>query len=52
MEGANQPVLMGFRAKITMEPYGIIHVCTMDSAEQKKETRLFDLYNVWREDIV
>lgn len=37
MEGANQSVLMGFRAKITMEPYGIIHVCTMDSAEQKKK---------------
>lgn len=52
MEGANQPVLMGFKSKKTMEPYGIIHVCTMDSAEQKKETRLFDLYNVWREDIV
>ena len=52
MEGANQPVLMGFKSKKTMEPYGIIHVCTMNSAEEKKETRLFDIYKIWNSYII
>lgn len=46
-----KPVLVGFRNRIIMDPRMIVRNICMDSAEEKKETRLFDIYNVWKQNI-
>lgn len=43
----NQPVLLGFRADIPLCPAQIIKVCTWESSEELKKTRLYDAYTKW-----
>ena len=52
VEGYNRPVLKGFKGKMTMNPDRIIYICTLESAEKRRETRLLETYNVWKEYIV
>lgn len=43
----NIPVLMGFRAKMKLDPRRIVHTCASKSAETRDKNRLFDLYHAW-----
>ena len=43
----NRPVLLGFRNNLDLDPREIVIVCCRKSLEEKKETRLFDIYNFW-----
>lgn len=40
----NQPVFLGFRTDIPLCPAQIIKVCTWESSEELKRTRLYDTY--------
>ncbi len=43
----NRPVLLGFRNNLDLDPREIVIVCCRKSLEEKKETRLLDVYNCW-----
>ena len=43
----NKPVLVGFRNRVIMDPRQVVRVCCLKSVDEKDETRLLDLYNVW-----
>ena len=43
----NRPVLLGFRNNLDLDPREIVIVCCRKSLEEKKETRLLDVYNFW-----
>ena len=45
----NMPVLMGFRAKMKLDPRQIVHVCALKSARTRDRNRLFDIYHVWQD---
>lgn len=44
----NMPVLMGFRARMKLDPRRIVHVCALKSARARDRNRLFDIYHVWQ----
>ena len=52
MFSVNRPVLLGFKAKMSMDPQQIVYVCTLESAEKREKTKLYDTFNVWQQFIV
>ncbi len=43
----NQPVLLGFRYDMDLNPRLVVENCTRHSGEAKLATRLYDMYNTW-----
>ena len=43
----NQPVLLGFKYDKDLNPRLIVENCTRHSGEEKKSTRLYDMYFIW-----
>lgn len=50
-EYVNRPVLLGFVNNIVMDPRLIVFNCCLDSVEEKKETRLSNIFNAWVKNI-
>ncbi len=51
-DSVNRPVLLGFKAGMDMDPQRIMYNCTLESAEEREGTRLFQAYRVWQQYIV
>ena len=47
-DSVNQPVLLGFKNNMDLNPRLIVVNCTHRSGEEKLPTRLYDMYNVWK----
>lgn len=47
----NQPVLVGFKNGIVMNPRNLIEVMTLRSLKEKKETRLYDIFYTWMDNV-
>ncbi len=45
--GVNQPVLLGFKYDMDLNPRLIVENCTRRSKKEKSSTRLYDAYYVW-----
>ncbi len=43
----NEPTLLGFKYDKDLNPRLIVENCTRKSSEEKRSTRLFDVYKVW-----
>lgn len=49
LDGVNQPILLGFKADICVNPISLISVATLKSKKEKDSNRLLTLYNTWLE---
>ena len=47
----NQPVILGFKANVDLDPRLIVVNCTRHSIDEEKPTRLYEMYKIWLEDI-
>ena len=45
----NQPVLLGFKHDMDLNPRLIVENCTRRSGKEKKKTRVYDMYFTWLE---
>ena len=45
----NQPVLLGFKYDMDLNPRLIVENCTRRSGKEKMKTRLYDMYYTWME---
>ena len=51
LSSVNRPILLGFKNNLDFDPREIVIVCCRKSLKEKKETRLLDIYNVWKQNI-
>ena len=49
LSSVNRPVLLGFKNNLDLDPREIVIVCCRKSVEEKKRTRLFDIYRIWEQ---
>ncbi len=49
MMSVNQPVLLGFKANMDLNPRLIVINCTRHSSEEKDNMRLYQMYKTWME---
>ena len=47
----NQPVLVGFRNGILMNPRVIVENMALRSAKEKNKTRLYDIFYTWMKNV-
>lgn len=47
LDGVNQPILLGFKGDICVNPRRLIKVCIYNSAEKKNKYELYETYNIW-----
>ncbi len=47
LDGVKEPILLGFKKNISMNPRGIVHVCVLKSSRQKNKMKLFESYTNW-----
>lgn len=47
----NEPVVLGFKADVDLDPRLIVVNCTSRSSRELQPTRLYEMYQIWLEDI-
>lgn len=47
LDGVKQPILLGFKGDVSMNPRGIVHVCILKSSRQKNKMKLNETYTNW-----
>ena len=51
LDGVKEPILLGFKGDISMNPRGIVHVCVLRCSRQKNKNELYETYNIWLKNI-
>ncbi|MDD4295464.1 MAG: hypothetical protein PHC69_00710 [Ruminiclostridium sp.] len=49
LDGVKQPILLGFKGDVSMNPRGIVHVCILKSSRQKNKMKLNETYTNWQD---
>ena len=49
LDGVNQPILLGFKADLCVNPISLISVAALKTKKEKDSNRLLSLYNTWLE---
>lgn len=47
----NEPVVLGFKADVELDPRLIVVNCTSRSSRESQPTRLYEMYHIWLKDI-
>lgn len=51
LDGRNQPILIGFKGDVCVNPRRLISVCIKKSSREKNPNRLYQLYQTWCKNI-
>ena len=51
LDGVNEPILLGYKLDMCVRPLTLVSVAVHKSHKVKNKKQLYDIYNVWLEDI-
>lgn len=51
LDGVNQPILLGFKGDISVNYRRLVNVCLLKSSRKKDKNQLYELYNIWCENV-
>ena len=47
LDGVNIPILLGFKGNDCVNPRRLVSVCISKSTEKKNKYKLYEVYNIW-----